>query len=133
MVLFSSENDVNCRLHLHEDICQVLEILKEHSGFLHSPTSPGKRSADSPAPNYRKLATDLKKKREMLHNLMDVFSNAGYILEREKKWMTCNLNLGFTCQTQEYSNIADYYDFLNSADSPGKKRSAPEELASGKS
>ncbi|XP_076450374.1 uncharacterized protein LOC143286617 [Babylonia areolata] len=119
-----------CRHHLKEEMCQALEAIhrqKDNSGLLQSLGFPGKRSGDGPAPDYRKLAADLIKKKETLHSLRNVFDNAAFILEREKKWMTCNLNMGFTCQTEEYSNIADYYDFLNSADSPGKKRSAPQQ------
>lgn len=35
---------------------------------------------------------------------------------------TCDLNLGFHCDTEAISDFADMYDFLSSENSPGKKR-----------
>ncbi|KAK7484776.1 hypothetical protein BaRGS_00023950, partial [Batillaria attramentaria] len=111
-----------------QDICQAMDILKQRAAMKTDPLAdsyyPGKRSGDATASKYRKMLEDLRKRREMLKGLRGVFDKAGHVLDREKRWFTCNLNLGFTCQTQEYSAIADYYDFLNSADSPGK-RSVP--------
>lgn len=107
-----------------QDICQAMDILRERMDetTLADTYYPGKRSGeDASASKYRKMLEDLKQRHHLLKGLRGLFDKAGHILDREKRWFTCNLNLGFTCQTQEYSAIADYYDFLNSADSPGKR------------
>lgn len=121
------DDGISCRLSLRADFCEALELLREQASYLQNPASPGKRNGGNSASKYRKIVDDLSKKREVLSSLKNLFNNAGSIIEREKKWFTCNLNLGFTCQTQEYNSIADQYDFLSSAASPGRKRSASKE------
>jgi len=118
-----------CRFGPLDDICRVWEMLqqKQHGepgDYLKTATSPGKRSG----PNDLQQAVDeLNQRRNMVQALHKVFDNAGHIMEREKKWFTCKLNLGYTCQTEQYNAMADTWDFLNSAGSPGKrKRSSPE-------
>ncbi|KAL8618555.1 hypothetical protein ACOMHN_021824 [Nucella lapillus] len=75
------------------------------------------------------VLSDIRRKRRLLTIMKSLFDNVQRSVDRQKKWATCNLNLGFTCQTEEYNDIANYYDFLNSIQSPGKKRSVPTTLA----
>ncbi|XP_076471825.1 uncharacterized protein LOC143301425 [Babylonia areolata] len=111
-------NDITRHLHhLTRSLGDYDEELKQAV----SADSPGRRLLRRSSDN--EFMSDLARKRRLLHIMQNVFDNVQRTLERQKKWATCNLNLGFTCQTEEYSNIADYYDFLNSSQSPGKKRS----------
>ncbi|XP_025088744.1 uncharacterized protein LOC112560864 [Pomacea canaliculata] len=109
-----------------DSICQAMELLKyldSQNGYLGNPASPGKRSADvTSLAKYQRILSDMRQKQREVESLHNVINTAGHVMERQKKWFSCHLNLGFTCQTQEYADIADYYDFLNSAESPGKKR-----------
>lgn len=71
---------------------------------------------------YRSLYAELNRQRTMARRLMDMVHGVGVVLTNERK-RSCNLNLGFHCQTEEIANFADMYDFLSSPLSPGKKRS----------
>ncbi|KAL5007004.1 hypothetical protein ScPMuIL_015810 [Solemya velum] len=84
-------------------------------------SNPGKRSADTNGLTSRdeRLLDDLLRKRYILQNINDYLQQASQTLSDERK-RSCNLNLGFHCQTEQYSAIADMYNFLQSAMSPGK-------------
>ncbi|ESO86917.1 hypothetical protein LOTGIDRAFT_166645 [Lottia gigantea] len=61
-------------------------------------------------------------RRGYLIQILKSFLNRRQEDATEKRKRSCNLNLGFHCQTDEYSSIADMYDFLQSALSPGKRK-----------
>jgi len=70
-----------------------------------------------------RLLQELKRKQSVLKHLSSLFNGADDIFNAERK-RSCNLNLGFHCQTEEISNYADMYDFLSSPLSPGKRKRA---------
>ncbi|CAL1529273.1 unnamed protein product [Lymnaea stagnalis] len=114
----------NC-LGVHSDICdEIEEGFKDGADQGLSVWRQAKRSAahNPELDRYRSLYAELKRKRDMARSLMGLFRGADLVLTNERK-RSCNLNLGFHCQTEEIANFADVYDFLSSPHSPGKKRS----------
>ncbi|XP_046579289.1 uncharacterized protein LOC124286894 isoform X1 [Haliotis rubra] len=109
--------------------CHAMYILSQMwlKNHLSNPyRSPGKRSVrdTSSVLGHTRTARsveDLYRKRYMLRSLRAILSNTEKMIKAERK-RSCNLNLGFHCQTDEYSSIADLYDFLSSDMSPGKRK-----------
>ncbi|KAK6190985.1 hypothetical protein SNE40_002737 [Patella caerulea] len=63
-----------------------------------------------------------KLKRSYLIQLLNDLLNKDETKANVNRKRSCNLNLGFHCQTDEYSSIADMFDFLQSSLSPGKRK-----------
>lgn len=114
---------------MSDTVCDLLLMdkeLGEAEGInqaIHSQFSPGKRAGDSFSDiSQRKLLlADLLQKQTFLENLRDMVDEAQASVQNERK-RSCNLNLGFHCQTEQYSAIADMYNWLQSSLSPGRRR-----------
>ncbi|BFZ15748.1 hypothetical protein BsWGS_18787 [Bradybaena similaris] len=114
---------INC-MGTHSKLCDALNAELNTPRGSASQWAAGKRlvSDDPQMERYKGVFKELGRKRAMVNHLLGVFKGANNVLKTERK-RTCNLNLGFHCQTEEISNFADMYDYLSSAKSPGKKRS----------
>ncbi|KAL4225164.1 hypothetical protein ACF0H5_015856 [Mactra antiquata] len=90
---------------------------------IHNTLSPGKRSQETynDMMQRKTLVGDLLQKRRLLENLNAIIEDATNSITTERK-RSCNLNLGFHCQTEQYAAIADMYNWLQSSLSPGRKR-----------
>ncbi|OWF46764.1 uncharacterized protein LOC110455247 isoform X2 [Mizuhopecten yessoensis] len=88
-----------------------------------NPNSPGKRSVRSVENRtllQKRYVNDILNKRELIGRMQSTLTDILNVIHNERK-RSCKLNLGFHCQTEEYSAIADMYNFLQSAMSPGKR------------
>ncbi|GFR89368.1 hypothetical protein ElyMa_004276500 [Elysia marginata] len=112
----------------HSELCEAQELeatLVDKMG-LESYWSPGKRfaspdaGAEGPQPNS--LYKELQRKRAVAQHLSGLLRGARNVIKEERK-RSCNLNLGFPCDTSRYMEVARMLDFLNQPTSPGKKRS----------
>ncbi|CAG5131419.1 unnamed protein product [Candidula unifasciata] len=108
---------INC-MGIHSSLCEALNAEVNRAEGLTSRWA----SDDPELDKYKSMFKELGRKRAMVNHLLGVFKGANNVLKNERK-RTCNLNLGFHCQTEEISNFADMYDYLSSSKSPGKKRS----------
>lgn len=108
---------------MSDGACSLLTIEQDRELLdrIHDRSSPGKRSVPELEPAVRRFLEDLMRKKEMVLRLKEVLSYADKKVHDERK-KSCQLNLGFHCQTQEYSAIADMFNFLGSGRSPGKRR-----------
>ncbi|XP_069133763.1 uncharacterized protein [Argopecten irradians] len=89
-----------------------------------NPNSPGKRSVrsvNSPTLLQKRYVDDILNKKELIGRMQSTLTDILNAIHNERK-RSCKLNLGFHCQTEEYSAIADMYNFLQSAMSPGKRK-----------
>ncbi|XP_041366975.1 uncharacterized protein LOC121381696 [Gigantopelta aegis] len=118
-------NPEDCSVGINNPYCSLasLDKLLHQQEVLSSHTMPGKRSRreTNEAERVNRVINDLSRKQEFLRSLKKMLNEADINIQTEKK-RSCNFNLGFHCQTDEYSNIVDMYDFFNSAMSPGKRR-----------
>ncbi|XP_046579290.1 uncharacterized protein LOC124286894 isoform X2 [Haliotis rubra] len=111
---------------LLRDVSSLRQSVDQLDSDIQTSLSPGKRSVrdTSSVLGHTRTARsveDLYRKRYMLRSLRAILSNTEKMIKAERK-RSCNLNLGFHCQTDEYSSIADLYDFLSSDMSPGKRK-----------
>ncbi|VDI51118.1 uncharacterized protein LOC143082477 [Mytilus galloprovincialis] len=108
---------------MSDEMCSTVDIDEIQRSFqvIHDRNSPGKRSVPSMDPSLRQFLQDLLRKKEMIQRLKHILTYADNAVHEERK-KSCQLNLGFHCQTQEYSAIADMFNFLGSGRSPGKRR-----------
>uniref|UniRef100_A0A0B6ZF28 Fibrinogen C-terminal domain-containing protein n=1 Tax=Arion vulgaris TaxID=1028688 RepID=A0A0B6ZF28_9EUPU len=110
----------------YDFLCKALDVEFEpkNQEDMNVPWGPEKRSAmeNSIFAKHRRFYSELFRKSAMINHLLGVFRGADNVLKNERK-RTCNLNLGFHCDTEEITDFADAYDFLSSVKSPGKKRS----------
>lgn len=110
----------------HGELCRTIQMEEalKSDDMLASPfRALSKRSIRS-QDRFIGLLRELSRKRGVLKDILGVLHGTDSVLRTERK-RSCNLNLGFHCQTEEISNFADMYDFLSSPMSPGKKRSGP--------
>lgn len=87
---------------------------------------PGKRSSLSSKvlndnPDAQSLYDDMLRKKQLISEIKPKIEEIINRLHSERK-RSCKWNLGFHCQTEEYSSIADMYDWIKSAASPGKRK-----------
>ncbi|XP_048251752.1 uncharacterized protein LOC124148504 isoform X2 [Haliotis rufescens] len=111
---------------LLRDVSSLQHSMDQLDANIQSSLSPGKRSVRDTSSvmghsRTTRSVEDLYRKRYMLRSLRAVLANTQRVIKAERK-RSCNLNLGFHCQTDEYSSIADLYDFLSSDISPGKRK-----------
>lgn len=102
--------------------------LKDHEdleAIINNHLAPGKRSRDMQTTvgqtDRKTILDELIHKQKMLENLKSVIDGAQSSIHQERK-RSCNVNLGFHCQTEQYSAIADVYNWLQNSMSPGKRR-----------
>lgn len=108
---------------MSDEMCSMVTIDEDRKleDLIRDKTNPGKRSVPHMDPQVQRFLEDLLRKKEMIQRLKQVLSYADNTVHEERK-KSCRLNLGFHCQTQEYSAIADMFNFLGSGRSPGKRR-----------
>ncbi|XP_059178918.1 uncharacterized protein LOC131958034 [Physella acuta] len=114
----------NC-MGIESELCDALLVqVGESPRDLSSLIGRGKRLAVDDHAYHKSLSLlgEIKRKKEMTKRLMRQFNYADSVLTNERK-RSCDVNLGFHCQTAEISDFADFYDYLKSPHSPGKKRS----------
>ncbi|WAR03871.1 hypothetical protein MAR_010429 [Mya arenaria] len=70
---------------------------------------------------HRPYLEDLLQKQKLLDNILEMVEKSKEGVQMGRK-RSCNVNLGFHCQTEQYSAIADMYNWLQSSLSPGKRR-----------
>ncbi|KAK3766168.1 hypothetical protein RRG08_025169 [Elysia crispata] len=107
----------------HSELCEAMELesdLAEQMG-LQSYWSPGKR-ASGETPQTNSLYQELQRKRAVVQHLNGLLRGAHGVLKEERK-RSCQVNLGFPCDTSRYMEVARMLDYLKKPGSPGKKRS----------
>lgn len=117
---FGPMSDSICDLQSADNSLSSSEALNQ---AIHGKFSPGKRSQEDYAELSEKkvLLDDIMQKQDLLEKLQRIVDAAQSTVQNERK-RSCNLNLGFHCQTEQYSAIADMYNWLQSSLSPGKRR-----------
>lgn len=109
----------------HSELCSAQELesgLADQMG-LQSFWSPGKRlSPAGSSPQSNSLYKELQRKRAVAQHLGEVLRGARNVIKEERK-RSCNVNLGFPCDTSRLVEMAKVINFLNTPGSPGKKRS----------
>ncbi|XP_045176590.2 uncharacterized protein LOC123537095 [Mercenaria mercenaria] len=117
---FAPMSDTICGLQSADNSLTRSEALDQ---AIHGKFSPGKRSEDdfTELSQKRILLDDIMQKQDLLEKLQRIVDAAQSTVQNERK-RSCNLNLGFHCQTEQYSAIADMYNWLQSSLSPGKRR-----------
>jgi len=78
------------------------------------------READSDLQRSRN-AEDVYPERKGIQLLLEILADIDTDVKRTQK-RTCKVNLGGHCSTEDAVALADHWHFLNSADSPGRKR-----------
>lgn len=114
---------------MSDSICSLFNLDKtmETNNLLgrviHGPYAPGKRSEGNfeEIDRRKRLIEDLYRKEKLLERLKSVIEEAQDSMQQERK-RSCNLNLGFHCKTEQYSQIADMYNWLQSSMSPGRRK-----------
>lgn len=117
---FGPMSDTICDL---ENVDNVLSSSEALNQAIQAKFSPGKRSGNdfTDVSQKRLLLDDIMQKQELLERLQRLVDIAQSSVQHERK-RSCNLNLGFHCQTEQYSAIADMYNWLQSSMSPGRRR-----------
>lgn len=114
---------------MSDTVCDLLLMDRELgtresiNDAIHGRFAPGKR-AEEQNPDIskrKKTVEDLFQKEAFLEMLHKMVNDAQTSLMDERK-RSCNLNLGFHCQTEHYSAIADMYNWLQSSLSPGRRK-----------
>lgn len=116
-----------CQFGINSHHCALADLdrVMSSSEWLNSGHSPGKRSVQIDDPNliekYERILEDITRKRQHLAALQSMLQRVDYHLSNKQK-RTCLLELGGQCRTELASAIADQYYYLNSPNSPGRRR-----------
>ncbi|XP_052802743.1 uncharacterized protein LOC128232966 [Mya arenaria] len=114
---------------MSDSICDLFLLDKSLAGeeavqtVVHRPLAPGKRADTIFQDQHQRNAylEDLLQKQKLLDNILEMVEKSKEGVQMGRK-RSCNVNLGFHCQTEQYSAIADMYNWLQSSLSPGKRR-----------
>ncbi|XP_064603532.1 uncharacterized protein LOC135468965 [Liolophura sinensis] len=119
------EQKRTCSVGLNSDSCKTMAVDDAMNAldWMSNGFSPGKRSAEKTRDLARTEAMlrEIIRRRQSMRSLKSLLDQTENHILRESK-RTCRMNLGGHCQTELASAIAEQWHYLNSPNSPGRKR-----------